>query len=178
MNQNIIIEKLQLMLSQYMISGPVGAILQLIIDRSWTSVNYAKTLDEYHIRANSVDFKKESLRVALQYAKMCLEDDALSQEEIDGMTLLKRLLMIHEGDFYKYGFEEEVKALIMRQLNWMYNDGEIDEQEALHKVELQGLFNLSYNEFDDIVHEIARECVEKGADISKLDTNLFIPREL
>lgn len=159
-------------------SSAIRAIIQLILEGRWSTLAYEKILEEYHTRKNSVELKKDSLSVALQYAKMCLEDDALSEDEIQGMTLLKRLLFIEEGDFYKYGFKDQVKVLIMWQLNWMYNDGEIDEQEALHKVELQGLFNLSYNEFDDIVHEIARECVEKGADISKLDTNLFIPREL
>lgn len=56
----------------------------------------------------------------------------------------------------------------------MYNDGKIDEDEAIQKAELQGLFNLSYDEFDEIVHEIARECLDKGARIQDLDTCITV----
>ena len=53
----------------------------------------------------------------------------------------------------------------------------ISEEKMIDGFDLDKDFvKYSYNEFDDIVHEIARECVERGADINKLDTNMFIRR--
>lgn len=158
------------MLGRYQYSPAMTEIIQSIIDGTWTSMRYEKILSENKIRSNSVEFKKESLDVAIQYAIQCLEDDALSDDEIKGMYMLKRLLYIEEGDFYKYDRRQEVEGVLAAQLLKLYDDGEISYEEAIHKVELQGLFNLSYEEFEDVVRDIAQTVYDKGADYFKLDT--------
>lgn len=113
---------LKKMLGHLQFSPAMTEILQTIIDGTWTSIRYTEILAEHKVRSNSVEFKKESLDVALQYARLCLVDDALSEEETTGMNILKRLLFIEEGDFYKYDKKPEVTATPMClsiQLEWL-----------------------------------------------------------
>ena len=60
------------MLGRYQYSPAMTEIIQSIIDGAWTSLRYEKILSEHKIRSNSVEFKKESLDVAIKYAILCL----------------------------------------------------------------------------------------------------------
>jgi len=97
------------------------------------------------------DIKEQTLDVIIDYAKLCLEDGVLTDEEIKNITLLKAYFGIEDGDFYKNNRQTEVKQILFEQLAKLYEDGIIDEQEALLQSETQGMFGLSYNEFADIV---------------------------
>lgn len=167
---NDLIKNLERLLAQYQYSPAMAAVLQSIVDGKWTSIRYKEILAENGVRSNSVKFKEECLDVALQFARLCLEDDALSDEEIKGMNMLKRLLFIEEDDFYKYDRRDAVKGIIAAQLYRLYDDNFISYSEAVHKVELQGLFNLSYEQFEDIVQEIAQAALNRGANFLDLDT--------
>lgn len=115
------------------------------------------------------DLKSESLSVVIDYARMCLEDNILTEEEIHNITLLKMFLRIQEGEFYEHR-KEEVSAILSKQLKRMYQDNVIDKDEALMKTDLQGLFNLSFDQFLGIVNNIALEALDRGANIKDLDT--------
>ena len=91
------------------------------------------------------------------------------------MSMLKRLLYIEEGDFYKYGKKDDVQGIIASQLFKLYDDDYISYTEVLHKVELRGLFNLSYEEFEDVVRDIARDAIDRGADFKNRDTYSINP---
>ena len=172
-------EELKKKLSQMLLGGvyspAMTEILQSIVDGTWTSIRYREILQENGIRSNSVDFKTESLDVAIRYARITLEDDVLSEKEVSGMSMLKRLLYIEEGDFYKYGKKDDVQGIIASQLFKLYDDDYISYTEVLHKVELQGLFNLSYEEFEDVVRDIAKDALDRGADFKNLDTYSINP---
>lgn len=170
-----LVNQLRSLLDCYQYSPAMGEILQSIVDGTWSSLKYKEILADYGIRSNSVSFKEESLDVALQFAKRCLDDDALSDDEIKGMNMLKRLLYIEEGDFYKYGKRDDVEGIIAAQLYKVYDDNFVSYAEAVHKVELQGLFNLSYEQFEEIVQEIAELALRRGADFVDLDTYSIRP---
>lgn len=99
------------------------------------------------------DIKEQTLGVIVDYAKLCLEDGVLTDSEIKNITLLKVYFGIEEGDFYKNNLQKEVKEILFEQLAKLYEDGKLDEQEALLQSETQGLFGLNYNEFAEIVKE-------------------------
>lgn len=115
------------------------------------------------------ELKSESLSVVIDYARICLQDGILTEEEIHNITLLKMFLRIQEGEFYEQR-KEDINAVLSQQLNKMYNDNVIDKNEALMKTDLQGLFNLSYDQFLEIVNKIALDALDRGADIKDLDT--------
>ena len=141
----------------YSWSAAMTEVLQTIIERQWSTMRMREIMATYRIKDGSPSYKQECVDVAIKYVEACLEDDELTQAEINGMTLLKRMLGIEEGDFYKYGKKDQVKALIAKQLNRMYQDGEISKEDEISQVELQGLFNLSYREFDTIVKQVEEE---------------------
>ena len=95
------------------------------------------------------DFKSESLKVLILYIRLALNDNILSNEEKNNIKFLKLLLGIKDGDFKnnKLIFEQ-VKNIVKIQLELVYMDDEsIDNSEALHKVDLQEVFGLSYDDF-------------------------------
>lgn len=141
----------------YSWSAAMTEVLQTIIEREWSTMRMREIMANYRIKENSASFKQECVDVAIKYVEACLEDDVLTQAEINGMSLLKRMLYIEEGDFYKYGKKDQVNGLIAKQLNRMYQDGEISKDDEISQVELQGLFNLSYREFDTIVKQVEED---------------------
>lgn len=117
-----------------------------------TSKNDIKTLlKESNI--NSVkEFKNQSLEILIKYIKVALNDNILTIEEKNNIRFLKLLFEIKEGDFKsnKQIFND-IKNIIKIQLELIYmDDSKIDTSEALHKVDLQEVFSLSYDDFLEI----------------------------
>lgn len=54
-------------------------------------------------------------------------------------------------------------------------DNEVDLRESIHKVNLQEIFDLSYDQFEKFKETEVIRALERGADISKLDT-INIPK--
>ena len=109
-----------------------------------------KVLEAEGIRRIS-DVKEYSLPLVLDFANACLEDGVITADETKAIKLLKAYFGIEDGDFYKNGWQKEVKAVLFLQLKMVYEDGKVTEQEALLQSETQGLFGLSYNEWEEIV---------------------------
>lgn len=151
----------------------VAALLQLIADETTDVLPYKRNtlLEKLHIR-NISDIKEQTIDVVLDYAKLALQDGVLTEEETKNIALLKAFFNIKEGDFYKLGREQATSDILTEQLEKLYADHKIDEQEALMKVDLQELFGLTYDQFRKIVNKIAQKSIAQGADINNLDTFL------
>lgn len=149
-------------------SPRINGILNLVVEGKMNSIELNNYLTQQCISIN--DIKLESLQVILDYANKCLEDDLLTEQEMYGIQMLKLFLRVKEGDFLKYGKEQDVKEILTWQLRKMYNDDKIDNQEALMKNDLQSLFDLGYDQFLSIVNEVAQESLNRGANIKDLDT--------
>ncbi|MBR7030488.1 MAG: hypothetical protein IKI06_04545 [Prevotella sp.] len=155
-------------------SPRICGILNLIIEDKMNSIELKKYLSQQCITIN--DIKSETLQVIIDYANICLEDDILTEQEMRNIQLLKLFLRVKEGDFIDYGKEPEITEILTWQLRKMYNDDVIDKEEALMKNDLQSLFDLSYDQFLDIVNEVAQESLDRGADIKNLDT-VIVPNK-
>ena len=132
----------------------INDALQLIIDDKMNSIALDKTLEAKGIR-RITDIKEKTLDVLLDYADIILEDDVLTSEELRNLKLLKLFFRIEEGDFQKNNKFARVENIIVRQLEKIYADNVLDEQEALHQSDLQGVFGLGYNEYMNIVNKVA-----------------------
>lgn len=134
-------------------SGITTELLRLIIHNPEGKIDPLarnEALKQAGIRRIS-DIKEHTLGVIIDYAKLCLEDGVLTDVEIKNITLLKVYFGIEDGDFYKNHLQKEVKEILFAQLDKLYEDGKLDEQESLLQSETQGMFGLSYNEFEEIV---------------------------
>lgn len=116
------------------------------------------------------DLKLECLDLLILYINLILNDHVISDKEFKNVKQLKLLFRIREGDFFNLRYEES-KEIIYKQLERIYrDDNRISDEEALHQVNLQGLFDLSYDQFLEIKEREVRIALEKGADIEELDT--------
>ena len=108
----------------------------------------------------------------IDYSKVILEDGIITKDEIRNISMLKLFYRIKEGEFFEYGKKDDVTDVLLQQLRKLYADDSIDRDEAVMKTELQELFGLCYDDFLEINNIAAKEAIERGADISKLDTIL------
>lgn len=142
--------------------------LNLILEDKMSSIELRKLLSDYNYNKDKI--RVEALSVIIDYSEVILEDGILDDEEMRNITLLKMFYQIKDGDFYKYGFQQQVDNILTLQLEKMYSDGLIDQMEALTKTSLQSLFGLSYDQFLKIVNRLAKKAYERGADLKDLDT--------
>lgn len=142
--------------------------LHLILDDKMNSIALKQCLSEEGYNIGMI--KPDALNVILDYSEIILEDDVLTEDEIRIITLLKMFFQIKDGEFYTYGKKARVVSILTMQLEKMYEDGKIDKDEALMKTDLQGLFCLSYDEFLEIVNNVAKQALDRGANIKDLDT--------
>lgn len=142
-------------------------IAQLIINNTIDKSAIDGVMKEYSI-TDLYSRKTEFLDLILNYIEIVLEDGVITEDEISNCDWLKRLFGIKEGDFYKYKYDE-VRILILKQLYNLYKDNTINQEEALEKVSLQKLFDLSYDQFSRIDLEEAKTALKRGAKIMELD---------
>ena len=114
------------------------------------------------------DIRNELLDFIIYYGMIILKDGIISESENINIKYLKKLFKIKEGDFYRLK-KYEIKEIIQQQLYKLYIDKSINKQEALFKVELQDLFDLSYDQMSVFVNPLAYDALEKGANIIDLD---------
>lgn len=123
-----------------------------------------------HSKERIEDIKVECLDLLILYINLVLNDHIITENEYRNVEYLKLLFKIREGDLFKLRYEES-KEIIYKQLERIYrDDNKISDEEALYQVNLQGLFDLSYDQFIDFKDREVRIALEKGADINDLDT--------
>ena len=134
-----------------------------------------EVLDIYGVKRLK-DFKEKSIKLILFYIRVALKDNVVTDEEIKNIRFLKLLFNIEEGDFTKdKSISNEVSKIIRTQIYLMYeDDNKIDSQESLHKVNLQEIFGLNYDEFLSLNNSAALRALEKGADLGDVDTYIAI----
>ena len=122
-------------------------------------------------------FKLKSMKLILFYIKIALKDNVISNEEINSIRFLKLLFDINEGDFLtEENLSNEISDIIKAQIESMYtNDDKIDSEESMHKVNLQEIFGLNYDQFISLTNDSALDSFERGAEWTDLDS--FITAE-
>jgi hypothetical protein len=151
--------------------GATNEIAKMICNAKLTPQELNQILSKYKVRTIT-DIKDELLDIVLNYINIILNDNYLTQKELNNVRLLKLFFKIKERDFYKYRYDE-IKEILHKQLSLIYrNDNRIDEAEALYKVDLQELFSLSYDQFLEFANEEDIIAIEKGANVTDLDTIL------
>ena len=125
-----------------------------------------EVLFNYNINVSvaKVDF----LYLIVEYIRRSLEDNILTQTEKTGIQLLKKLFKIQHGDFY-YHNKEQIEQIITYQLSKIYNDNVVSKEEALLKVDLQEVFDLSFDQINEYSKKYAAILIREGVDPVSLD---------
>lgn len=153
------------------LSDPVLAISQLISTCELSRESIQNVLNKYQIE-KITDLKLELLDLLITYAKVILDDHIVSEKERFNIEILKKYFRIKEGDFFTYRYSE-VENILHRQFEIIYSDNDVSREEAIHKVALQELFDLSYDQFEIFKQKEISQALDRGADISNLDTTTF-----
>ena len=130
-----------------------------------------KVLEEHKIQKIQA-IKKELLDLLIVYINLILKDRIITEEEKRSIELLKIYFKIREGDFKRLRLDA-VEDTLSRQFQILYADNKIDSEEALYNVDLQDLFDLSYDQFDKIKEKEVRRALDQGANITDLDTAIY-----
>ncbi|RLD73143.1 MAG: hypothetical protein DRJ10_18180 [Bacteroidetes bacterium] len=158
----------EIILSIESFSDYINDIVELIYRDKISKANLEIILTEYGIE-NIVDIKEELLDLLIVYINLVLKDNVISENEKNNIDFLKLYFKIREGDFYNFRFDE-IKDILNHQFTRLYADSFIDKNEALYSVDLQDLFDLSYDQFDEFKDKKVRSALESGANILNLDT--------
>lgn len=142
--------------------------IELILNDKMNSMELNQCLSDENMSIE--DIKPEALSLIIDYSKNILEDGIITKGEMTNIAMLKLFYRIKEGDFFELGKKDDVTEVLLQQLRKLYADNSIDRSEAVMKTELQELFGLCYDDFLEINNIAAKEALERGADISKLDT--------
>lgn len=143
-------------------AGAIRKIVELLASDSCTPRTFNKVCAEYGVKP--ADLKEESLDLVLYYVEDCLSDHTLTVEEKAAIRLLKLSLGIEEGDFYNLR-HERVQNLLVIEIRRILGDKTVDPAEGLYQVDLQKIFDLSYDQWleltrapaDDIVNALLQE---------------------
>ncbi|UVD79121.1 hypothetical protein NWE55_13465 [Myroides albus] len=141
-------------------------IVTILISKD-TSIAKLKTyLFENNIIIEQI--KQEALDFLVLYAYYTLKDDCITEAELNDFIALKRILSIKENDFIAYK-EFQVKEILKQQFLRMYSDKFIDSNEAITQVNLQIMFGLSYDEFEELKQDEVINALLQGANPKDLD---------
>lgn len=122
------------------------------------------------------DLRLEAIDVIIDYVELILEDNVLSKEEMHTLRMMKLYFRIQEGDFLSQHKEKQIEHILCRQLELIYQDKQVDSNEAIMKVDLQELFSLSYDQFLKFENTAVAKALKNGAEIRNLDT-FYINRQ-
>jgi len=162
-------ETIKIISSQQQLSGFGKDLCAILYDKGneVDRTTFKELIKKYNLAYKEI--KEELMDIILSYARIILQDGVISNEEIFNLKYLKRLFKIPEGDFYNLRYDE-IREIVEDQLNKIYVDGTIDKNEAVHKVMLQELFDLNYDQMLELVNPVAQAALRKGAILEELDT--------
>lgn len=145
----------------------IKEIVDSIAKTEFTKVRMSEILDEYKIK-DIQDIKDDTLDLLLFYIGSILADNIITEKELSNLKILKRVFKIREGDFYKLR-RDKVQNALNKQFQRIYEDNIIDKKEAILKVGLQELFDLGYDQFQELSKVEIKAALERGADLNDLD---------
>ena len=154
-------------------SDYINEITELIHTNEFDKQNLDSVLSEHRIKRIE-DIKEEVLDLIIVYINLILNDNLITESEAGNVKILKRVFRIREGDFYNYRYYE-VEDVLNRQFERIHSDNQIDTEEALLKVGLQELFDLSYDQFLELIDKEVKAALYRGGDLSDLDTVFKLP---
>ncbi|EKB05966.1 hypothetical protein HMPREF9711_00935 [Myroides odoratimimus CCUG 3837] len=147
-------------------NNSVNEIISIVVSKDATIDKLKKYLVEHdgvleRIRNSALDY-------LLLYAYDTLKDDCITVEELNDFIALKKIFSIKQGDFIRYK-EFEIQEILKQQFIRMYSDKFIDNKEAITQVNLQIMFDLSYDKFEEFKKEEVISALISGADPKNLD---------
>jgi hypothetical protein len=142
----------QMYMDAYSPAEPVGPLIAQLQAAPPIALNVGLRPDE------AAAAKPEACRFLLFAIRLAVADHALSEAELRDLRHMARLLRVNEGDLLEE-HREEVRDLLAQELERLLEDRTIDPIEAVHKVKLQELLGLGYDQFIAMTHPVVDRVV-------------------
>lgn len=155
-------------IAQSDINDCTRSIVNLVCNNSLSKEAIQDILSQHAIDRIQ-DIKMELLDVLIAYANFVLKDSIITGAERANFEFLKMYFKICEGDFYR-NRHIEIESVINKQLENLYADNTITENESIDMVLLQDMFDLSYDQLDQMKEKFVTNAINQGAIITNLDT--------
>jgi hypothetical protein len=101
-------------------------------------------------------YKADLIEFVLDVVRTTLQDHVLSGDEVVAVRHVCRVLRIEEGELLQHR-SESVRSILARELELLLADDHVEPHEAVHKVQLQEVLGLSYDQFIDLTREKVEE---------------------
>lgn len=88
----------------------------------------------------------QAARYVVEVLEALLDFGSLSDDDVNSMRRVQRIFRLDEGEVASLE-GEAVGKLLVKEVSRILEDGEIDTQEALHKVSLQAALGLAFDDF-------------------------------
>lgn len=148
-------------------AAPILEVVDLMCEKSTTNKDVEQACARHRER-DAVHLKLESLDFLLGYAGYILEDGVITSGEAYDFAALKRVFSIQEGDFLQFR-NFHVREVLKKEFIRIYSDRFVDDKEELLQVDLQGMFGLSYDQFEEIKQDEVIRALLNGANPADLD---------
>lgn len=143
--------------------GPIGRIATALARGELGTESLKWTIDGQG-ESEEGWFRKGLLDLVLSYIQSSALEGVISDQCRRNIHLLKLCLGIREGEFFSER-PAEVAAVLGEQLDYILDDLQIDNAEDLYQVELQAVFDLSYDHY----LQLTRSAFERSLTAIRLD---------
>jgi hypothetical protein len=134
-------------------TGPLADIVEILADVGPSRVAVDEVFKGLGKRA-AARLSNALLDLLLFYVDFCLGDHELTTDEKLNIKHIKILFHIKEGQLYDLR-RDAIKELLRVEMHRIMEDNQIDCIEDLHEVELQAVFDLSYDQYLELTINIA-----------------------
>lgn len=145
----------------------VKSIVNMLLSGEYDEVQVHDAL-QYCGLTNIESLKPYAMDYLISFAYHILEDDMISDEELYDFTVLKKVFRISERDFMLHK-NFAVREILQQQFIRLYSDNSIDDGEAIQNMKLQSLFDLNYDEFEEMKRDEIIASLLQGAKPEDLD---------
>lgn len=141
------------------ISEPVRSVVKLLASDEFS----ASTFDEIvitEIQPRNLDIQQNLLDLVLVFARRCVDDHRLSEEEISELKKISTIFRISKGDFRRLR-RDAVNLIVYAQTVWILEDNYVTEEEEIRQNDLQRLFGFSYDQYVSLLRALAKQHIKR-----------------
>lgn len=134
----------------YALSELLSEIFRLFQNNNFSSQKLDELLDYYNVSHHQLEF--EIINFITAFCETILDDQQIDKSEIENLTFVKMTFKIKEGELYR-NKKDEIDQIIRRQFLKINEDAIISDDEEIFSLEMQGLFDLSYDTYQQIINK-------------------------
>ena len=141
------------------LSDPIRSVVELLTSDVFSSDSFDR-LVATEVQPNNLDIRENLLDLILVFARSCVDDHRLSEEEIYELENIAMIFRINKSDFRRLR-SDAVNEIIYAQAVWILEDDYVTEKEEILQNDLQRLFGFSYDQYVSLLRPFAKQQIKR-----------------